>query len=130
MLTQEPRPRAQPVHPPVHPPVPERNWPRAASAAVLFGGCSHQQVPDGGGLAPVPGTPVRQSSELALLQNHGAAHRLQGCLDLLCLGLGDIGLDFLGQGLHQLLCLDEVYALDVVLDFLDQLHFVHGLCLC
>lgn len=24
--------------------------------------------------------------------------------------------------------LDEIYALDVVLDFLDQLHFVHGLC--
>lgn len=104
-----------------------------------------------------------------LLQNHSAAHRLQGCLDLLGLGLGHVGSDLLGQGFHQLLglsesrvrnpaqaastnlsqegwpegCgwqrwvvqqvephLDEVYALDVVLDFLDQLHLVHRLCLC
>lgn len=26
--------------------------------------------------------------------------------------------------------LDEVDALDIVLDLLDQLHLVHGLCLC
>lgn len=43
-----------------------------------------------------------------LLQNHGAAHCLQGRLDLLGLGLGHVGFDFLRQGFHQLLCLPEI----------------------
>lgn len=43
----------------------------------------------------------------SLLQNHGAAHRLQGRLDLLSLSFGHVGFDFLGQGFHQLLRLPE-----------------------
>lgn len=50
---------------------------------------------------PCPQSPGR------LLQNHSAAHCLQGRLDLLGLGLGHVGFDFLRQGFHQLLCLPE-----------------------